>query len=267
MNAFFKNVGLRIVIVEDDLLQLQALIKILNTYHPNTIVIGIADNVNDAILLCSDTRPDLVFLDIELKIDQTFETGLSLIEKLEKQSFMPNIAIFTSFFEKYAVKSNLIRERLLNKPIYFLSKPYQLSKINDVVNIVKLNIVNNLNQPFTFNIYHEAFFVPYYEIIKIRRIGDNKCQIRYFKNEVIKEIEFSAQFPKVTERLLLIENFMLIRKAELVNVYHIRNFEVNKKLQKITIPHISEKVEKIVVSENMAPLWRKKYGINRAKKE
>ncbi len=84
------------VIVEDSRLarlELKELIK----NHPEIDLIGEAENVDDALLLIEDKRPQLVFLDVNMPEKDCFD----LLETLDE---IP-IVIFTTAYDEYAIKS------------------------------------------------------------------------------------------------------------------------------------------------------------------
>ena len=89
-------IKLKAVIVEDSRLarnELKELIKV----HKEIEIIGEAENVDDAFKLINNTKPDLLFLDINMPEKDGFE----LLEMLDD---VP-ITIFTTAFDEYAIKS------------------------------------------------------------------------------------------------------------------------------------------------------------------
>ena len=69
---------INVLIVDDERLARKELIFLLKDKAAIT-VIGEADNINDAIVIIADKKPDLVFLDIQL----AGENGFDLLQKVE----------------------------------------------------------------------------------------------------------------------------------------------------------------------------------------
>ena len=87
---------LKAVIVEDSRLarnELKELIKI----HQQIEIVGEAANVDDGFKLINNTKPDLLFLDINMPE----KDGFALLEMLDE---VP-ITVFTTAFDEYAIKS------------------------------------------------------------------------------------------------------------------------------------------------------------------
>ncbi|MEH6678939.1 MAG: LytTR family DNA-binding domain-containing protein [Sediminicola sp.] len=84
------------VIVEDSRLARNELKELLKNY-PQVIIMGEAENVDDGVALIRESRPDLLFLDINMPEKDGFE----LLEMLDE---VP-ITIFTTAYDEYAIKS------------------------------------------------------------------------------------------------------------------------------------------------------------------
>ncbi|NAS14175.1 LytR/AlgR family response regulator transcription factor [Poritiphilus flavus] len=84
------------VIVEDSRLARNELKEMIKKYSRISLV-GEAENVDQAYELINETRPDLIFLDINMPEKDGFE----LLEMLDE---VP-ITVFTTAFDEYAIKS------------------------------------------------------------------------------------------------------------------------------------------------------------------
>ncbi len=82
-------------------------------------VIGEAEGISDAVVLCNDLHPNLIFLDIEL----SGETGFSLLEKLDP---LPAI-IFVTGFSEYAVRAFEVNA------VDYLLKPVDPRRLSDAL--------------------------------------------------------------------------------------------------------------------------------------
>ena len=84
------------VIVDDEELARVDLKKVLNGF-PEIIVAGEAENIKTAVELIDNEKPNLVFLDIQLKR----ENGFDLLDKVETQADI----VFVTAFDKYAIRA------------------------------------------------------------------------------------------------------------------------------------------------------------------
>jgi len=84
------------VIVEDSRLARNELKELIKAY-PNINLLGEAENVDEGIELINTTKPDLLFLDINMPE----KDGFQLLEELDEAPMV----IFTTAFDEYAIKS------------------------------------------------------------------------------------------------------------------------------------------------------------------
>ncbi|ARV15209.1 LytR/AlgR family response regulator transcription factor [Polaribacter sp. SA4-12] len=89
-------ITLKAVIVEDSRLARNELKELIKA-HKEIEILGEAENVDDGYKLINDTKPDLLFLDINMPEKDGFE----LLEMLDE---VPT-TIFTTAFDEYAIKS------------------------------------------------------------------------------------------------------------------------------------------------------------------
>lgn len=125
---------MNIVIIEDEKNAQEVLTNMLSLIDDTFNLKGIAENVNDAILLINKQKPDVVFLDIHLKNG----TGFNVLEGLE--NFRGKI-IFTTAYETYAIKAfKFSAFDYVLKPI----NPQELTKtIKSLKNEVKREVKYN----------------------------------------------------------------------------------------------------------------------------
>lgn len=88
--------NIKAIIVEDSRLARNELKELIKK-HPQIELVGEAENVDNGYQLIQETRPDLLFLDINMPEKDGFE----LLEMLDD---VP-ITIFTTAFDEYAIKS------------------------------------------------------------------------------------------------------------------------------------------------------------------
>lgn len=89
---------MNICIIDDEKDNREILSFIINTYHKDVNIVGEADNVQNALLLINSTKPDLIFLDIDLPDG----TGFDLIRQLHDHK--PEI-IFCTAYNQFALKA------------------------------------------------------------------------------------------------------------------------------------------------------------------
>lgn len=89
---------IRTVIVDDDKSSLLTLQSLLEKHFPEVSIIGTAMTVRDAIGLIDNSKPQMVFLDVNLPDGEGFDV-------MENVSFRDFQVIFVTAFDKYAVRA------------------------------------------------------------------------------------------------------------------------------------------------------------------
>ncbi len=137
---------LKAVLIDDDLRDKEILEMMLGKYCVNEIsIVGCAQNIDVAYSLILKTKPDIVFLDIELGN----ESGFDLLKKFTEYSFK---VVFVTAYEKYAVKA--IKFNALD----YVLKPIEITELVNAVQKVNAsehisidtelkNLVYNLAHP------------------------------------------------------------------------------------------------------------------------
>lgn len=111
---------LRSIIVDDIPKSRQLLRTIIENHFPELEVIGEAGSVNEATACILESKPDLVFLDVELKD----ETSFDLLQALPYIDFD---IIFTTAHDKYAIQA--IRFSAMD----YLMKPIMVGELREAV--------------------------------------------------------------------------------------------------------------------------------------
>jgi two-component system LytT family response regulator len=119
-----KQQLLRTIIVDDDENNIINLRILLNTYCPNVEIVACSADVGQAIGDIKTFKPDLVFLDVEIKNS----TGFDLSEQLEKRDFQ---VIFVTAFDQYAIKA------LRFSALDYLLKPIVIEDLENAVTKVQ----------------------------------------------------------------------------------------------------------------------------------
>jgi two-component system LytT family response regulator len=111
---------IRYIIVDDIGKSRQLLNTLIELQFPELEMVGEAATVKEALKLISDQNPDLVFLDVELKD----ETSFDLLQALPQIDFD---IIFTTAHDKYAIQA--IRFSAMD----YLMKPIMVSELREAV--------------------------------------------------------------------------------------------------------------------------------------
>ena len=89
---------IRTVLIDDEVDSNRVLRRLLETYCPQVAIIGQADGVENGLLLIQNTKPDLVFLDIEMIRGNAFD----LLNQLHPIDFQ---IIFVTAFDNYSIRA------------------------------------------------------------------------------------------------------------------------------------------------------------------
>src|SRR5882757_9664320 len=89
---------IRTVLVDDEIDSIRVLQRLLDAYCPEVEVVGKADGVETAMHVIQTTKPDLVFLDIEMTHGNAFD----LLNQLQPIEFQ---VIFVTAFDNYAIRA------------------------------------------------------------------------------------------------------------------------------------------------------------------
>ena len=112
------------VIVEDEYKVREVFINLIQHYCKEIEIVGEAENITDAYHLILSTKPNIVFLDIEMPHGNGFE----LLSKFPKPPFE---IIFVTSYGHYAIKA--IKFSALD----YLLKPVMVSDLLEMINLIK----------------------------------------------------------------------------------------------------------------------------------
>lgn len=215
---------IRTVIVDDDESNITNLCLLLDTYCPDVVVEACATDINQGINSIRSLKPDLVFLDVEIKNS----TGFDLLEQLEKRDF--NV-IFVTAFDQYAIKA------LRFSAVDYLLKPIVIEELENAVAKVQKNMSGNNQfaelENLMSNLRKEMHLsrrialpangqIDFVVVSEIRRcIGESAYTTFYFKDGSKKVISRTL---KEYESLLSEYGFLRVHKSHLVNSNCIKSF-------------------------------------------
>ena len=207
-------IKLKAVIVEDSRLARNELKELIKA-HKEIEIIGEAENVDDAFKLINDTKPDLLFLDINMPEKDGFE----LLEMLDE---VP-ITIFTTAFDEYAIKS------FEYNAFDYLLKPINQKRFSTSVEKVIESI--SKNETATINKNENALSLEKQIFIKD---GEN-CWLVKLKDISLFEIVgnytrvyFDQKKPLIYKSLAQVEEklptevFFRANRQQIININHVK---------------------------------------------
>lgn len=89
---------IKAIIVDNEIKGIKSIVIQIRSSNIPIQIVGTAQTKKEAVLLIKQTKPNLVFLDIEMPP----ETGFSLLEKFKSIDFK---IIFITAFNEYAIKA------------------------------------------------------------------------------------------------------------------------------------------------------------------
>ena len=114
-------------IVDDELRSIRVLTKLLNMYCPEVLVIGSADSAASAHEKIISNEPDLLFLDVEMPL----ENGFDLLDRLSPFSFE---VVFLTAFDQYAIKA------IKYNAFDYLLKPLDIDALKECMQKLKTKL-------------------------------------------------------------------------------------------------------------------------------
>jgi len=213
------------VIIEDELHSREFLKNVLRQLCPDLELLGTAESVPTGVALLEHTRPDLVFLDIEMQSG----TGFDLLQQVARTDFA---VVFTTAYDHYALQA--IKVSALD----YLLKPIDLDELQAAVAKVREQrarpaeagpgaaleqLLATLRQPtrapqsITLATAEGLEFVPLSSIIRVEAAG---AYSTFFLKEG-RKIVVSKNL-KEYESLLPAGQFFRLHNSHIVNLAEVR---------------------------------------------
>lgn len=214
------------VIVDDEKNAREALQKMILRYFPEDLeVLALASSVKEAVDRIKETKPDVVFLDIEMPE----ENGLHLFKYFDSLSFD---VVFTTAYQQYAI--NAIKYAALDyilKPVTqadlaaTIKRLYNKDKISRKTFAQIEALINNLNvdsETFTKVAFPTK---DGFELERIRNILYCEADGNYCKIFTITKNYIYVSKPlKHVSEMLPEESFSRIHKKYLINLNYLKSF-------------------------------------------
>ena len=203
---------LRVIIVEDHIAIRQGLEDFLRE-QPGFIVIGACGTVNDAIVLVHNTKPDLLFLDIQMP----GKSGFDLLELLDN---VPQV-VFTTAFDQYAVQAFDINA------LDYLVKPIRQERFAKAIERVREKLADPLKGKEQLSTEQQVFikdgdkchFVKLKDVYLIESM-DNYARL-YFDGQV----SYIKRSLNQLEEKLDASIFFRINRIQIINTLYIKQIE------------------------------------------
>lgn len=219
---------IKAVIVDDSAQSRKLLQLMIKELAEDFLILGEAENVNDAVTLIKKQKPDIVFLDIEMP----GKSGLHLVDEISRDEISYNI-IFTTAYNEYAIKAfRLSAIDYLLKPIdekhleEALNKARKLKKLTN--NSQKLELLkHNLSDKqkilcISMQNGHEFVLLDNIEYLE----ADGSYVTFHIINDKPK---ISAKNLKHFESILnSYPTFFRAHRSFLINLQHVKKYESGK---------------------------------------
>ncbi|MFB6341825.1 LytR/AlgR family response regulator transcription factor [Saccharicrinis sp. FJH62] len=204
------------VIIDDEVRGRENLVTLVKLHCPEISVTGTADGVSDGFELLNQTKPQLLFLDIEMKDG----TGFDLLAKFKNPAFE---VIFVTAFDHYglnAVKFSAVDYILKpiesNQLVKAVEKAKQRIKLKEE-NIRLQNLLHNISQPDR-NKRIALPFVDHIDFVEVKHIIRLEADGSYtrFITTTSKELMVSGSLKEFDE-ILSVHGFIRTHQAHLIN--------------------------------------------------
>lgn len=220
------NQPFKTVLIDDEPPAIQRLLE-LTAHFPSVFeIVGSSSGANEAIQLIHDTKPDLVFLDIQMPV----MTGFEMLRKLDK---IP-IIIFCTAYDHYSLQA------FETNSIDYLMKPVKLERLSQTVE--KLNsLKNEFSSGKVLQVLENlSLFAPRKPMTSITvRKGDKMVFVKledvaYFKAEDKyvslftsggKEMIINQSLAELEEKLP--ENFMRVHRSFVLNKNYVQEVQAS----------------------------------------
>lgn len=213
---------MKVVIIEDEKRNQLILQQLLKENCPHVEIAGFAESVIEGVELIRSQKPDLIFLDIQLKNG----TGFDLLSALGKD--VPYV-IFTTAYDQYAIKAfkfsavDYLLKPIIPEELSSAIQKAELESIQDqkisVQNLIR-NLENSTTEPrITISGINKIEYVKVSDIVRIVASGAYSQILlhngeSYTVSKVIKEYQ----------KLLIDFNFFRVHQSHLINLKKVKRY-------------------------------------------
>jgi two-component system LytT family response regulator len=212
---------LRALIVEDEYLNREVLKNLLKVYCADVVVVGEAESAKTAIDAIPITKPDIVFMDIELGDGTAFD----VLRQISNPEFE---LVFTTAYDHYAVRA------IKFNAVDYLLKPIDADELKAAVEKARKgphspknleNLMANINSPRNDNPVITLSTSDSFEYIPVRDIIRCEAQGAYTKFHVRgKSSLLVSKTLKEYEPLLQPYHFFRTHQSHLINLHEVERY-------------------------------------------
>ncbi|MDR6464561.1 LytTR family DNA-binding domain-containing protein [Chryseobacterium sediminis] len=211
------------IVVDDEQESRETLLHFLSKYCPDVEIVGQADSVNEAVEIIRGTSPELVFLDVNMPI----ENGFKLFEKISDINFY---TVFVTAYDQYAVQA------FKHHAVDYLLKPIVIHELMITVNRVaklledknKIQQLSALLQYIKTPVEQTKIALPnleglvYVHTMDIVRLqADDNYTSLYFKGGKKMLVSHTLAY---FEEALKEQGFVRIHHQHLINLQHVEKY-------------------------------------------
>lgn len=212
---------MKAIIVDDEESARLTLRSILTEFFKEVVIVGEADSPGDAVQLIEEKHPDIVFLDIQMRMG----TGFDVLEALDQRPFQ---VIFISAHKQHAFDSFRF-----NAADYLL-KPVRIKDLRVAIDKAKENIKvlepgeQALLRQITLDQTRLQLVIPELDGFSVISLGEIICcesSRNYTEFHATGDRKIMASRTiKDFEDLLLPNGFLRIHKSHVINLAHLRKY-------------------------------------------
>lgn len=212
---------IKALIIDDEPAALSGLESILKLFCPEVQVIGYGTSVSHGLEQIKALKPELIFLDIELKDG----TGFNILERVEEIDFS---VIFVTAYDHYAIKAlRLNAVDYLLKPVDPDELIAAVSKVKQPVQIDYSNLLEDLHQSEFTKIgvpgSRETVYLELTEIVRMES-SNNYTYIHCVNSKPM----LISKTIKSFEGLLPETVFIRCHQRHIVNLNHVSSYVRNE---------------------------------------
>ena len=212
------------VIVENEIHSREFLKNLLTETNHDLDIVGAASDVDEAVEMINDLKPDIIFLDIEMQTG----TGFDVLKRMNKY---PCSIIFTTAYDHYAIKAiRFSAVDYLLKPIDVEELSTALEKVKEkrtdasnssAIDILLSNLkkIRSDNPSITLATSEGLEFIPVNTIVRLEAAG---AYTTFFLADK-KKIMVSKNL-KEYEQLLEDNGFLRVHNSHVINLKQVKKY-------------------------------------------
>jgi two-component system LytT family response regulator len=200
---------IKVIIVDDERLSREELKRALQFYD-DFVLIGEAENADEAKNLIESEMPDLMFLDIQMPE----KSGFDLLESLDN---VPEV-LFTTAHNQYAVQAFEVNA------LDYLMKPIREERFAKAIEKIRNNIIAKSSlhnaaakdRKIFIKDGEKRFFIPLHEIYLIESL-ENYTRL-FFQDKKAMQRRSLRQWEEILDKNI----FFRINRTEIININYIQ---------------------------------------------